>query len=136
MVDYCLDTNVIIDFLKGNEKIIKKVSGLSQQNTLFITSVSLCELYKGIYLYSKGKRFEKELDDLEILLQSINFITLDTDSCNEFGKLFADLSKKGSLTQDPDLMIASICKTNDLVLVTKDKKHFRNLGKRIDVKSW
>lgn len=136
MVSYCIDTNIAIDFFKGDEIVINKINALLNQSELHITSTSLCELYRGIYLYSKGKTFEKEIKDLDLFLHSIKLITLDVNSCEEFGKLFSKLSKKGKLTQEPDLMIASICKVNDLVLITRDKKHFRNLGKGIKVEVW
>jgi len=35
---------------------------------------------------------------------------------------------------ESDLMIASIAKNNSLILVTRDKKHFDNLG--IKVEQW
>ncbi|MBI2057184.1 type II toxin-antitoxin system VapC family toxin [Candidatus Pacearchaeota archaeon] len=134
MVDYCLDTNIIIEFFKGNEEIVKKINALFEKDRLFINSISLCEIYRGIYLYSKDKRLKKELDDLKSLLHFATFVTLDFDSSEEFGKLSYELKKKGKPTQEADLMIASICKTNNLVLVTKDKKHFKNLG--IKVEDW
>lgn len=40
-----LDTNVIIDFFSGEEKVVKQVSKLKQ---VYITSIVLGELYIGI----------------------------------------------------------------------------------------
>ena len=37
------------------------------------------------------------------------------------------------MTEESDLMIASIAKANGLVLVTRNKKHFENIDIKIEV---
>ena len=132
MVRYCLDTNVIIDFFRGDDFITDKIRELSSDE-LFFTAVSLCEIFRGIYLYSKNEEQEIELRDVQIFLQTVKVLSLDIDSCREFGKIFAELKKKGKMTQESDLMIASIAKTNNAILVTRNKKHFENTGIKIEV---
>ena len=51
---YCLDTNVIIDIFRGDEKIISKIEKYWNEK-IFITSITLCELYKGVYGNKKIK---------------------------------------------------------------------------------
>ena len=46
--------------------------------------------------------------------------------------MYYSLKKKGSLSNDFDLIIAAIVKANDLTLVTRDK-HFENLGVKVEV---
>jgi predicted nucleic acid-binding protein len=127
MVEYCFDTSVLIDILKKDEKIIDKINIISENDNLFITPISLCEIYKGIYLYTKGEKMEEELEDIHSLLETFNLIAFDKGSCKEFGKIFSYLRGKGNIIPDPDIMIASIVKANNLTLITSDK-HFKNLG--------
>jgi len=122
---YCLDTNIAIEFLKGNKLVIDRIRLISQEMEIFITHISLCELYQGIYLSDK---IDKELNEIENFLGSVKVIGFDDFSCREFGRLFAYLKEKGKMTNEFDLMIASIVKVNDMVLVTRDKKHFEDLG--------
>ena len=126
---YCLDTNIIIEFLKGNKIIIEKVNIARQQGEIFITYISLCELYKGIYLSNK---IETELEELDEFLEAISVVGLDKESCESFGKDFVKLQKSGKMTNEFDLMIASIVKANNLILITRDKKHFDNLGVKVN----
>jgi len=51
-VNYCLDTNIIADIFRGNS-IIKLNFEKIQNDTLFITPIVLCELYKGAFLSNK-----------------------------------------------------------------------------------
>lgn len=127
---YCLDTNIIIEFLKGNKIVISKLNEIWQKDEIFITTISLCELYKGIYISSK---LESELNILDEFLNSISIINFSKESCKLFGETFSKLQKIGKTTNEFDLMISSIVKSHNLILITKDKKHFENTGISIEV---
>jgi len=45
---YCLDSNIVIDYIKGDRIIKDKIDRLG--TLVFITSITLCELFKGAYL--------------------------------------------------------------------------------------
>ena len=126
---YCLDTNVIIDILRGDESIKLKVANLSNQGGIFLTPITLCELYKGAYcFYDK----EQKIKDVDNFVSFFQILELDESSCREFGNLYAELKKKGLTINDFDLMIASIVKVNNLILITRDK-HFRNFDIKTEI---
>lgn len=126
---YCLDTNIFVDWLRGDSKLDVKIKSV-QDEGIFMTSVTLCELYRGAYLSSKK---DHSLAIIEDLLEDIEIIELTKDACKEFGKDFASLDKLGVRTQDSDLMIASIAKAHNLILITRDKKHFANIDIKLEV---
>jgi len=74
MVMYCLDTNIVLDLFKGDEVVSLKVGNLEKEGEIYLTTITLCEIYKGIYLYSEGVFREKELEDLEHYLESVKII--------------------------------------------------------------
>lgn len=127
---YCLDTNIIIDFFRGDELIIRKLSKL-QEETYFITVITLCELYKGVYL-SNNPDYNLKL--VESFLDSVEVINFNNKSCKEFGNIFSKVRKGGKSVDEIDLMIASIVKSNNLVLITRNRKHFEHSG--ISFKIW
>jgi len=127
---YCIDTNIAIDFLRGESEVIKKLSLLREEG-IYMTSISLCELFKGVFLSSKS---ESNLKIVEAFIESNGILDLDKESSREFGNLFSRLNKIGKMIPEADLMIASIVKANNIALITRDKKHFENLG--IEVISW
>ena len=127
---YCLDTNIAIDIFRGDESLRKKIEKIQDFDVVFITPITLCELYKGVYLYHKP---EEKIGDVNLFVANYQVLDFDLESCKEFGKIYADLNKEGKAIPESDLMIASITKTNDLILVTRDKKHFENTGVKIEV---
>ncbi len=127
---HCLDTNIIIDFLRGNEQIIKKVNDLSNNIEIFVTPITVCEIYKGIFLHNK---IEEELEIFEKMLHQLNNIEFNNDVCKEFGKIYSQLKKAGTLIPEFDMMIASFVKVNNLTLITRDKKHFEDVGIKVEV---
>src|SRR3989338_1463137 len=108
---YCLDTNIIIDIFRGDENLkarIEKIVNASQD--IYITYITLCELYKGAYSHVNSDIKIKEINDF---IFSFGVLDFSLESCNLFGDIFTKLQKRGKTPQEPDLMIASIVKTYD-----------------------
>lgn len=127
---YCLDTNIIVNYLRGNKETISKVNEISEDCEIFITPLTLCELFRGAYLSTDSEikvKLIKEFTDSFLLLE------FDEKVCIEYGKEYARLSKLGKITENIDLMIACFAKINNLVLVTRNKKHFENIGIKTEV---
>ncbi len=119
---YCLDTNIVIDLFRGEEDTIAKIDTI-RDKVIFITTITLCELFKGAYQSSR----KRDLYVIKNFASSNEIITLCVDSCEIFGEVYLELKKKGKLIPEPDLMIASIAKQNNLTLITRDKNHFKNI---------
>jgi tRNA(fMet)-specific endonuclease VapC len=128
---YCLDTSVIVNYLRGDRETISKFEEFFNDEEIFITPLTLCELFRGAYLSSSPEnklKLIKEFTDLFSLLE------FNEKVCLEYGKEYARLSKLGKITENIDLMIACFAKVNNLILVTRNKKHFENIG--IKIESW
>ena|SRR3989344_5316360 len=130
---YCLDTNIVIDFLTGDLRIKEFIDKIDYD--LFevcLTPITLCELYKGAYL---SNNTEKSLEGIRGFLMTTlaKIIHFNDEACRVFGEEYVNLKKKGRLTNEFDLLIASIVKAYDLILVTRDKKHFEDLGLKVEV---
>lgn len=121
---YCLDTNTVIDIFRGDRALKEKVEKASDAG-IFITSITLCELYKGAYL---SKEAEKSLNEINTFLLYFDSLDLTRDACEIFGKEYSRLQKLGKNTEELDLIIASIAKANNLTLITRDQKHFENIN--------
>ena len=120
---YCLDTNVIIDFFRGDKVLAKKVGEMGPDE-IFFTEITLCELFRGAY---KSMQKEKSLQLIYDLVRNYRFLALTPDSCEIFGRDFNALARMGKPTQEFDLIVSSIAKENDLILVTRNRKHFENI---------
>ncbi|MBI2499308.1 PIN domain-containing protein [Candidatus Woesearchaeota archaeon] len=120
---YLLDTDIIIEYLRGNKKVIDRLISLSYDE-LYTTTISLAELFYGIYQSSKKEKNTQKLADF---LSNIAVLNIGISSCKLFGKLKSELKNKGELIDNFDLFIASICITNNLILITNNDKHFRKI---------
>lgn len=127
---FCIDTNVVIDIFRGDESLKLKVQKLSVLGSVVITPITLCELYKGAYAFYNSESKIKEVDEF---INNFDLVLLDQLSCNEFGKIYSELKKKGKIIGEFDIIIAAIVKTNNLILVTRNKKHFKNIDIKIEV---
>lgn len=122
---FCLDTDVIIEFFRGNPKIIEKFKDVMESaETLSITRITLCELFRGAYL---SKHPERESKRILSLLNSCRVLGLTLDACIKFGSISALLSKKGEIIGDADLLIGCIALSHNQTLVTNNLKHFQRI---------
>lgn len=128
--NYCLDSSIVIDWLRGDKELAFKIQEAQNRVNIFITVITLCELYKGAY-YSN--RTEKELRIIKDLAESIEILDFSNGACEEFGKEYVRLERTGKQTQESDLMIASIAKTRNLIMITRNKKHFENIDIKIEI---
>lgn len=125
MNKYLLDTNVIIDFLKGKEKavqIIKKI----QKNPLHISVITIAEYNYGALRSTKIKETLDLFTDFCDRAQIIT-VSIDKPVAEKFAQIQANLSKKGKLRPVFDLLIASSCLINNCILVTRNKKDFEGI---------
>lgn len=127
---YCLDTNIIIDFLNNHKDTVDKIREILDKGDIFITPISLCEIYKGIYLYGNVK---EELEIFDEILDWLSILEFDKSVCNEFGRSYNKLKKIGKTIPEFDLMISCFAKINNLILITRDKKHFEDIDAKVEV---
>lgn len=125
-MNYIADTNVVSELMKPcpNEYVIDWF--FDHEGFIFLTSVTVKELYFGMLRLPDSKRKER-------LRQAITAIVMDcsdkTYSFDAFsGYLCAELHdraiKAGRVPTIEDLMIAAISKRNDCILATRNTKDF------------
>lgn len=120
---YCLDTNIIVALFRGDKDLEKKLREVKSED-VFFTAVTLCELFKGAY---KHYQREKSLLAVDEFARNYTLLGLTVQSCEVFGRDFDALDKKGKRTEAFDLLTASIAKANDLIVVTRNRRHFEHI---------
>lgn len=127
---YCFDTNIIIDIFHGDRELAYRLKEINDEDLeIYLTPITLCELYKGAYLINE----REEIKQIDEFISSFVVLDFDINSCKKFGEIYSELKKKGKMTEERDLMIASIVKANNLILITRNKKHFENTGVKLVV---
>ena len=123
MKGYLLDTDWVIDYLKGVPPIVTKLQALAEEG-LAISVISLAELYEGVYGSGQAKR---HLQGLRRFLDGVPVIGLDDATCRTFGQCRHRLRQEGQLIDNFDLLIAATCLTNRLTPVTNNVRHYERV---------
>ena len=112
-MSYFVDTNILIDFLKGNDKVINRL-GFEH---IYISDIVVMELYQGAKNKSDLAFIKKNLNDIKIV-----------DTSEDIVFLAKNLVEKYTLSHNLkifDAIIAATVIIYDLPLVTLNKKDFR-----------
>ncbi|MBI2653947.1 type II toxin-antitoxin system VapC family toxin [Candidatus Woesearchaeota archaeon] len=117
--------------MRGNIHIKSRLDQIGSI-PIHITVITLCELFKGAYL---SPDIEKNLSLVNDLFDYFNILELDDNAARIYGERYSELKKIGKPTQDFDLLIASICISNNEVLITRNKKHFEKI-KGLKIEEW
>lgn len=129
-MEYLLDTNICIYIIKKKPaEVFEKFKNLTIGD-VGISSITLAELQYGI---EKSSNSEKNRDALEKFLTPIEIIDYGYEATVEYGKIRAELEKKGVPIGPLDMLIASHAKSLDVILVTNNVREFERIaGLRIE----
>lgn len=130
MIQYLLDTNTIIYFLKGEFELEEKFTSIGSQN-LFVSEITIAELRFGASNSLKSTHNHKVVDKI---IQSYNILPI-WNSLTLYGNEKSSLRKKGLSIDEFDLLIGCSAVQNNLVLATRNVKHFKNI-KNIKIENW
>jgi len=120
-----MDTTALIDLLRSHQDIIIKLKELQQKNTpLFLTSISVFELWQGI----SDVHNEKKSQQLHNLLESLGVFVFDIPAAKAAGTIHAGLKEEGQTIDSEDSMIAGIAKVHHETILTRNVKHFGRIS--------
>jgi tRNA(fMet)-specific endonuclease VapC len=111
-----VDTNLVIDFLRGKGPGAPLVRELIASHRLRVTAITAFEL-------RVGADFLARRDDILRLAQSRTF-PLDPESTLRAGEVAATLRAAGQDVGMADCLQAGICLRFDLPFATRNRKHF------------
>ncbi|MBQ7423501.1 MAG: PIN domain-containing protein [Prevotella sp.] len=129
MTQYLLDTDICIEILKHNDRVLDKVENIGAENC-FVTDITVAELFFGA---AKSGRLD-HFDDVEKILQSFDLKPL-LPSLRLYGENKALLESQGRMIGEFDLLIGSCAVYHDLIMVTSNLKHFDHIP-HIQLEDW
>lgn len=130
--EYLLDTNVLIEFMNGNESVRRNILRVGMVHCHF-SVVSLHELYFGAYNAPK-QYMRQELLQTEAIRRGFDVVQLPEDgSC--YGRIKASLRRSGRLVDEFDMLIGEQAIVNGMVVVTNNVRHFKDMPD-IEIEDW
>jgi len=123
------DTSTVLQILKDRdffEKIKDKIDG-----EIKITSITAYELLRGAIYLKITKHSEKELNVILSFISELEVVPFGRDDVKIAAYIWGKLKSKGTLVNDADILIASICAGNRQKLLTIDED-FRKIKEVYD----
>lgn len=119
-----IDTNICIYTIKHKpESVIKRfVSEIP--NGLCISSITLAELWHGV---EKSANPPKNETTLTKFLTALTVLPFDDYAAVEYGRICADLQRKGTPIGPMDMLIAAHARAENMILVTNNTREFERV---------
>ena len=127
-----LDTNIISELAKQDtdKKVLDWFFTLDSQ-PVATTTISLAELYYGIYVLPEGKRKVELEKAVTLVIEDVlgdSLLAFDFRAGYIYAALVVRLRQEGLSISQSDAMIAAITKVHDGILITRNVKDFRHCG--------
>jgi len=123
---YCIDTVAYSHFKRGEPRV---VSLLDRAEWIGVPAIVLGELFAG---FEQGRHRLKNIGELEELLSApvVQVVPVDRQTAEIFGKMVADLRRRGRPIPVNDIWIAATCLRTGATLITWDAHfhHFPVIG--------
>jgi tRNA(fMet)-specific endonuclease VapC len=125
-----LDTNICIYLIKNRPSSVRARFEAYSIDEIGISTVTVGELQVGV---ERNQHREQAEYALEQFLRSITVVDFDVQAAVMYGKLRAQLERKGAPIGPLDYLIAAHALSLDAVLVTNNEREFsRVLGLKVE----
>lgn len=129
---YLFDTDTISAVLRPRPDLaIARRLAATPPNEQFTSAITLGELLFGALRRGRSDLLER----IEAIAERVPVLPFHEASASTYAALRAELERRGTPLAEPDLRIAAIARTFDLVLVTGNERHFRRVP-GLTVENW
>jgi tRNA(fMet)-specific endonuclease VapC len=130
---YCFDTDVLSAVVRRDPPLdlIRRLARTPPEEQ-FTTAVTLGELLYGAARRGSAALTRKVRD---LVVGSLLVLPFDERAAEVYGPLRAQLESMGRRLDEPDLRIASIARSRDLIVVTGNTRHLGRVP-GLEVENW
>ena len=116
-----VDTSVFIEFLRATKKDKTLLYKIADDSKLYVSTVTLFELYAGATNHSKWM-------DIKLLTEDLILLPLTVDVSQYAAKIFQKLRMENQIIEFRDIFISATAIANKLPILTLNKKHFSRIA--------
>lgn len=125
MKGYLLDTDTVIELLRRSPTVWERLLQAEEAGLpVWLNALTYYETKRGLLVSdarAQALRFEQ-------LCQQLGMIQIDLQVLDRAAEIYAELFRQGALVEDADLLIAAMALVHDLVLVTRNQRHFQRIA--------
>ena len=129
---YLLDTNICIDIIKRKPQEVLATLKEKSKSGIVVSSLTVAELEYGI---EKSDAKERNRISLIELLSIFTIIPFDDRDAVEYGKIRADLERKGTVIGEIDMLLAAQTRCKKLIFVTNNVREFSRV-ENLRLENW
>ena len=116
MAKVLVDTDVIIEIMRGNQDVIENVKAFWRRgDVIFCCPVATAEVYHGLRPKETGKAEE--------FFRTIECLSITKEAGEKAGEYLAKYHKSHNVELG-DALVAAVCFLNKTLLYTLNKKHY------------
>lgn len=113
-----IDTDVAIDYLRGNQAVRDLVFSLLDNNTAYLSILSVYELYAGMR--------DNEKEDTENFINACTIEPVTIEIAKKAGELYRKYRKQGITLTSLDCLINATAIILRHKIATRNKEHYPN----------
>lgn len=134
MKSYLLDTNVLSELVKKrpSSAVLERLGSIPLEH-LSTSSICITELRYGAARHPQGSALWARI--VSEVLPGIQIVFLAQEEAERAGDLLADLESRGETIGIEDVLIGATALVHDLVVATRNVKHFDRI-EGLTVESW
>ena len=129
---YMLDTNICIYIIKNRPEQVRDRLAALASGDVCISSVTLAELATGV---ERSRDVERNRTALHLFLAPLKVLDFDDHAALAYGKIRADLEKRGMPIGSMDMLIAAHAVSSRCVLVTNNEREFQRI-QDLTIENW
>ena len=122
-MSYLIDTDWLIDTFIGRPAAVRIINDVTDQG-LAVSIVSHGELFEGAFGFPDP---DAQLARLRTFLEPFSEAPLSDPIMEIFGRTRSELRRAGRLIPDLDLLIAATAVHHDMILLTRNVRHFARI---------
>lgn len=131
---YLLDTCVITDFIKNQEKTVRRIKE-ERPKDLCISVITIFEIGYGIEKVKGTKQGEYISKTSKLLTDEIREIVLGHDVAEEGSKIRVELDNIGTQIGSYDLLIGATARYYGLIMATSNVREFERI-EGLKIENW
>lgn len=129
---YMLDKNICIYVIKHKPDVVIKKFLSHDPEEMCISAITYAELMHGV---EKSTAVERNRIAMSLFLSPITILQFDEQAAEAYGRIRAELEKKGTPIGPMDTLIAGHARSRGLILVTNNTKEFNRVA-GLTVEDW
>ncbi|MAS35693.1 MAG: VapC toxin family PIN domain ribonuclease [Anaerolineaceae bacterium] len=129
---YLLDTNACIRYLNGRAPLLIQKLATVPRMDVVVSAVTKAEMFYGAERSQTPQRSRQKQEAFFAQMVSLSF---DDNAADYYAMIRATLEKRGTPISHPDLQIAAIALTHDLILVTHNVREFSRVND-LKIEDW